>query len=62
MNIEREISITFSSGYQNFTEVETDCTEAQITTFAQVCSSVVGSAVSEVAINDVKTISFGSGE
>ena len=63
MTIEREISITFTSGvYQSFEEVETGCTTAQITTFAEVCGSVVGGVVDEIAISDVQRIKFGSDE
>ena len=63
MTLEREISINFISGsYQSFENVETDCTDLQITTFAEACGSIVGSAVGEVEIDDVTTITFGSGE
>ena len=61
MELSREISITFTSGgYQNFDEVETGCTVAQITTLAEVCGSIVGGVVDEIEISDVTTLKFGS--
>lgn len=59
----RDIDITFKNeAYQSFSEVETDCTEAQISAFADVCGTILGGAVSEISISDIRTLKFGSDE
>lgn len=63
--MQRNLIIWFGTGgaqkQHNFDEIESGCTEAQVLTFAQACSSIVGSSISEFEIHDVVTLRFGSG-
>ena len=59
--MERNISITFSSSsdtswFLTFYNVESDCTDAQISSFAGVCGSATNGSISSVQVTDVRNV------
>ncbi|MBR1730004.1 MAG: hypothetical protein IJ728_10835 [Selenomonadaceae bacterium] len=63
----KTISISFSTSdsvgvysFVNSYDVESDCTQSQIVTFADVCASIVGADVESIIINEETTLQFGT--